>query len=345
MAVRVKAALFFWLGELDTCVATGDLPANTGTHDIRFCNRREEIESFLDGICEEQHREWRFQLAPYPAAGIPEWPIKITQYTYRSGECAMPAQSANSEGAYPLWAKVVTTLPGGSDPHHAILLLRDEADRVHARVVHVQNIRRLPGALRDPLVQTHGNDQCANFIDLSRDPVDVRDLPIVVGDPDEPPVEAPDAEQEEDLLAQARELNEPEETQETTTQRRRRSRKLADLMKRHYSDRCQLCTADAPRIDMGDGRYYVEIHHIKKLAETEALRADSSIVEDRQDARHFSLDRYDNVVVLCPFHHRLVHYYRSPITFDRARGRFCADDGSLTLHLVVDDHLRGVGEE
>ena len=338
MDMIARSAFFFWLGRLDTCVAAGEREVAGGTRDIRFCRAEQAIRDLLRGVSRLRSRQWRFVLQPYPEAGIPQWPIRFARYGgRRPGECAMPAQSAYSPDAYPLWRKLVQVLPEGEEPLQSILFLRDADGGIHARVLHWRHVASVPGPLHDALAE---RDQCGRHLDLSANPLEWRDLPLIVGDTRLPPFDDVRTEEHEDeWMDRVRHLGAPAGAHETRERRRLRSRQLADEMKRHYGYQCQLCGPDAPRIDMGGGQYYVEIHHILGLAETERSGRVHPHEDHRQDARHYQLDSFTNIVVVCAYHHKLLHYYYSGFVFERRTKRFAARDGSLTLELVRNDHL------
>lgn len=79
-----------------------------------------------------------------------------------------------------------------------------------------------------------------------------------------------------------------------------RSQRLVTLMKQLYNYECQLCSDDVtiPKIEMANGKNYVEMHHIIHLSETSA-----------EDESYKLLDNYQNAIVVCPHHHKVLHYY------------------------------------
>ncbi len=116
---------------------------------------------------------------------------------------------------------------------------------------------------------------------------------------------------------------------------------LARALKEEYDYRCQLCdprNPDCPEIQMGGGRRYVEVHHIEGLAEVLA-RAEHGQLEDSE---YQNLTSYHNVLVVCPYHHRLLHHFEEPFTFDRRDMTFRADDGTtLPVRVRHQPHLEG----
>jgi hypothetical protein len=131
--MQVSAAFAFWLGRLDSQVATGKLPPGAGTHDIRFCGVGDKVANFV-GHPPDSRGRWDFDLEPYPEAGLLASRLTISKYGYRSSECALPGQAPVYRNAYPLWRQQVRLLRVNELPKDAILLLRDTSGRFHARV-------------------------------------------------------------------------------------------------------------------------------------------------------------------------------------------------------------------
>lgn len=102
----------------------------------------------------------------------------------------------------------------------------------------------------------------------------------------------------EDIFAQIMKAHSIERNKkEYTIQENERNRKLVQDMKKVYGCRCQLCKEDNfLDIVMENGSYYVEVHHIVPNAE--------GIDEEG------TLDRPNNMIVVCPNHHRYLHYNR-----------------------------------
>jgi hypothetical protein len=86
----------------------------------------------------------------------------------------------------------------------------------------------------------------------------------------------------------------------TENETKQRNVKLVKLLKELYNYRCQLCSEkglNLPPIEKNDGTYYVEVHHIKPIAESDA-ESDELI------------DVYTNAIVVCPYHHKVLHYHQ-----------------------------------
>lgn len=76
-----------------------------------------------------------------------------------------------------------------------------------------------------------------------------------------------------------------------------RNHKLIDKLKRAYDYECQLCSNEQRMpIEKQDGTKYVEVHHIKNLSE--------------EYDEEGTLDRLNNLIVVCPNHHKMLHYHK-----------------------------------
>lgn len=80
-----------------------------------------------------------------------------------------------------------------------------------------------------------------------------------------------------------------------------RSRKLVELLKEIYGYKCQICDENSPipPIVLENGRCYVEVHHIIALKDQDSFNDESDII----------LDNYKNAMVVCPHHHKYLHYH------------------------------------
>lgn len=84
----------------------------------------------------------------------------------------------------------------------------------------------------------------------------------------------------------------------------KRNQTLVKKIKKLYHNKCQLCCPDdsgfsVPPIETENGELYVEVHHIKQVSE--AFKSD-----DESDKL---IDSYKNVIVVCSYHHKYLHYH------------------------------------
>jgi len=84
----------------------------------------------------------------------------------------------------------------------------------------------------------------------------------------------------------------------------KRNQTLVKKIKKLYHNKCQLCCSDdsgfsVPPIETENGELYVEVHHIKQVSE--AFKSD-----DESDKL---IDNYKNVIVVCSYHHKYLHYH------------------------------------
>lgn len=116
----------------------------------------------------------------------------------------------------------------------------------------------------------------------------------------------------------------------TWSSRALRSRALVEALKSLYGYRCQLCGSDAaiPPIPTTGAKFYVEVHHVWGFLE--------AIGGDQVNGVPL-VDRSDNIIVVCPHHHALLHYRRPTIHFDSERGGF-VDGIGLAIPLALRLH-------
>lgn len=325
--MKPRLILSFWLGSLDSRVAAGK-PDVGGTHDIRFGWVGQEVRQFL-GREPDSVGRWAVRLEPYPEARCAQYDLIIAEYRgAREGECALPAQhGSNSPDAYPLWRKVVRPYASGR-PKDAIVLIQDTGGRFHARVVHREHLPKLPKWFRDNFVNLEERGQLIaaphgyELIDIpwvSRDDITLY-VRRALDDKDK-------------LVAKIKKMR--GSAGRTTVSRHQRSRQLAEELKRLYQFQCQLCDGTIPRIHVSGDRYYVEVHHIEGFAEVDTKRGAIGSTQDNSD---LLLDRADNIVVVCPHHHMVLHYGHGGMIYDSTSQTFVGGDGTV-LPLLRNEHL------
>ena len=127
---------------------------------------------------------------------------------------------------------------------------------------------------------------------------------------------------------------------QATVKRIGRSQKLRDMLVNYYAARCQVCNEQSPYLIPTEvsGRYYVEVHHVKGLAEAYALQQNGTLVG-------LKVNGLENLTILCPHHHAMVHHYAPTYQFDRPNLRWKNAGGSfLEIQRVSNEHahlLRG----
>jgi hypothetical protein len=140
----------------------------------------------------------------------------------------------------------------------------------------------------------------------------------------------------DELLAKLKLIETQFSTTTTKTERVKRSRELVQNLKELYNHTCQLCDPNGvhiPEILMANGLKYVEVHHIKGFSEA------TNFVSDNQNDATFIIDHYKNAIVLCVYHHKLLHNHHSKMTLDDTALSFKALDGSLIVPIILDKHL------
>ena len=123
---------------------------------------------------------------------------------------------------------------------------------------------------------------------------------------------------------------------QVTVKRVQRSQNLRGPLVNYYNARCQVCEKDSPFLIPTEiaGRFYVEVHHVKGLAEAYALQQGGTLVG-------MKVNGLENLTVLCPHHHATVHHHAPAYQFDRSKLLWRqAHGGVLPLRNVSDEHAQ-----
>lgn len=109
----------------------------------------------------------------------------------------------------------------------------------------------------------------------------------------------------------------------------KRNHQIINKLKRFYEYECQLCNNNQRMIiKKEDGTNYVEVHHIKNL----------SLEIDEEG----TLDRVNNLIVVCPNHHKMLHYHHGRYTkIKLCHGKLAfVNDSSEIIPIINNRHLR-----
>jgi hypothetical protein len=142
----------------------------------------------------------------------------------------------------------------------------------------------------------------------------------------------------EDRLEKLKNIQTMLEVAEVTELRIKRSRALANELKLLYGHKCQVCDYEGvhiPLIDMGNGKFYTEVHHIRKISEWLEMTEE----ED-------NLDSYLNVICLCAHHHKVVHYADGgydQLCYDQEKGLHFRSNSGAVLRVKTNYHLQVEG--
>lgn len=120
--------------------------------------------------------------------------------------------------------------------------------------------------------------------------------------------------------------------EETETSRQKRSQRLVNLLKEMYDYKCQLCGDHPliPNIPMDNGKNYVEVHHIVPLH-------NQNVMNDESD---FILDDYENAIVVCAHHHKVLHYENSGyVDVKQLNEEFYFINTTNKIHIKKNYHL------
>lgn len=121
----------------------------------------------------------------------------------------------------------------------------------------------------------------------------------------------------------------------TTVEKIQRNTNLVKELKFLYKYRCQICGEEFSDllIDIGEGVYYVEGHHIKFLSTVKELTEQEEINE---------IDSYKNIVIVCPYHHKYLHYHHGGfyhIFKDENNKLYFKNEIGETLEIRLNYHL------
>jgi hypothetical protein len=142
---------------------------------------------------------------------------------------------------------------------------------------------------------------------------------------------------ERDSIERLRRLRHEIKREKAETKRHQHRQEMVSILKQLYDYLCQLCGEEAPvvpPIPMKNQTNYVEVHQVAGKGEAIRLTAED------QGSGEYVLDDPEDAVVVCPYHHKLLHHYKSRIRFDRKKREFRSEDGSLILPLRLDRHLQ-----
>lgn len=128
------------------------------------------------------------------------------------------------------------------------------------------------------------------------------------------------------------------EVRSTTAERVVRNKQLVSKLKELYDHKCQLCTENQPIpvIVTEEGLPYVEVHHIVPLG----FRNNIGNIEMEYE----NLDSYKNTIVVCPHHHRVLHYHKGgyhKLAEEEGHLYFVSQDGDR-IRIEENEHLEAL---
>ena len=119
------------------------------------------------------------------------------------------------------------------------------------------------------------------------------------------------------------------EKEKHTEEKIKRNQEIINKLKDFYHYECQLCNDKQKMlIKKEDGTNYVEVHHIKNLS----LEMDEEGI----------LDRVSNLIVVCPNHHKMLHYHQGGYTKIRKfnGGVAFVNDSKDIIPIINNKHLK-----
>lgn len=142
----------------------------------------------------------------------------------------------------------------------------------------------------------------------------------------------------EDYLKDLEKLNSELDKSTIINEKYKRNRQLVKILKRLYNYKCQCCGKDQafPPIITDKNLPYVEVHHIRPLASKENIEW----TQAGNDESNVILDHYMNCLVVCPYHHKQIHFENSGyFKFDRENLRIY-NQANEFIQIYHDLHLR-----
>lgn len=108
-----------------------------------------------------------------------------------------------------------------------------------------------------------------------------------------------------------------------------RNRELVEELKSIYGYKCQICGDDETfSIKKNDGNNYVEVHHIKPLRES-------------CENEEIDLDVISNMIVVCPHHHKVLHYQNGGyFNLSTENDLSIKNDSAESVKIRLDYHLK-----
>lgn len=112
-----------------------------------------------------------------------------------------------------------------------------------------------------------------------------------------------DEELREELLKDIKKLDSALKVETIKKNKIVRSQNLVKKLKLLYENRCQICGSDnyIPPIITANGDNYCEMHHINPIKN---FNDDQSV----HDESNLMIDHYQNCIIVCPHHHKVIHY-------------------------------------
>ncbi|KKK33925.1 hypothetical protein WN59_09970 [Salinicoccus sediminis] len=109
-----------------------------------------------------------------------------------------------------------------------------------------------------------------------------------------------------------------------------RSKELVSKLKRLYHYECQLCGLESEnKIVNPDGTFYIEVHHINPIHTAKTY-------ENEEENK---IDHYKNVICLCPYHHKFVHFHEGGNFKLNDSKTALMNDKNTVLQIKLDYHL------
>lgn len=148
-------------------------------------------------------------------------------------------------------------------------------------------------------------------------------------------VKVTDNEKIEDILKELEHLTSQIKKTTVRSEKLSRNKTLVKKLKSLYNYKCQICSQNdeiAP-IETTSGRNYIEVHHIQSLNKFN----DKKSINDESN---LLIDHYKNCLVVCPHHHKFIHFHHGGFK-DLDDDKVCLiNDNGEKLKISTDYHIR-----
>ncbi|MGE7366663.1 HNH endonuclease signature motif containing protein [Desemzia incerta] len=138
----------------------------------------------------------------------------------------------------------------------------------------------------------------------------------------------------EDILEELEHLSSQIAKTTITSEKLSRNKVMVDKLKLLYNVQCQICSEEEriPLIESQSGRNYVEVHHIHPM---NGFDGEKSV----NDESNLLIDHYKNCLVVCPHHHKFIHFYKDGFKNKSDDDRYLFTDSGEKLMLHLNYHI------
>lgn len=161
MNINFNSVFWVWFNATSAAAVRGETSISGGQVHIALGRSGDEVRAFLKGLSIRQTGgEWMLPLEPF--AQLPAFELPLSENAAsneRTRECRIPSQSPRSRRAYPLWQTAVDVIERGTLPQQLMLILRDQKDKLHVRVLNADELIQLPPKVAGVIFNNRNQNQ------------------------------------------------------------------------------------------------------------------------------------------------------------------------------------------